>query len=285
MTALALISFAAAVVNGALGYGFSSIAVPLALLVVDHRALNPALVLLELALNAYVAWTSRAALARVRGAATLVVVGLVPGISLGALALTHAGGAWLKLATFAVLLPLVLLQSAGFRRARRAGAPAALAFGAGLGALYGATTISGPPLSMFFGGQGYAKEEFRAIVGAIRFAAAIVAAMLYANAGVISRESLGVIAIMLPGVAIGLPVGAWVVRRVREETFRRASLSFDALVIALGLSLSLRLLHVVDGAAAFIPLAAVAAVHVVMMRRALRPPVQTLAKCAQPQLS
>ncbi len=39
--ALAAITFAAAIVNGALGYGFSSIMVPLALLFLSNRVLNP----------------------------------------------------------------------------------------------------------------------------------------------------------------------------------------------------------------------------------------------------
>jgi hypothetical protein len=36
------------------GYGFSSITVPLALLFLSNRVLNPALVLIEIPLNAYV---------------------------------------------------------------------------------------------------------------------------------------------------------------------------------------------------------------------------------------
>ena len=50
--ALVLITLGAATVNGALGYGFSSITVPLALLFLTNRALNPALVLVEVPLNA-----------------------------------------------------------------------------------------------------------------------------------------------------------------------------------------------------------------------------------------
>ena len=50
--ALVLITFGAAIVNGALGYGFSSITVPLALLFLTNRVLNPALVPIEIALNA-----------------------------------------------------------------------------------------------------------------------------------------------------------------------------------------------------------------------------------------
>ena len=59
---LAAITLGAAIVNGALGYGFSSITVPLALLFLTNRVLNPALVLIEVALNAYVLWVNRDAL-------------------------------------------------------------------------------------------------------------------------------------------------------------------------------------------------------------------------------
>jgi uncharacterized membrane protein YfcA len=60
--ALVAITFGAAIVNGALGYGFSSITVPLALLFLTNRVLNPALVPIEVALNAYVLWVNRASL-------------------------------------------------------------------------------------------------------------------------------------------------------------------------------------------------------------------------------
>ena len=43
---LAFTSLGAATVNGALGYGYSSISVPIALLVVAGRVLSPALVMI-----------------------------------------------------------------------------------------------------------------------------------------------------------------------------------------------------------------------------------------------
>ena len=66
--ALAVITFGAAIVNGALGYGFSSITVPIALLFLTNRVLNPALVPIEVALNAYVLWVNRASLPQSGGA-------------------------------------------------------------------------------------------------------------------------------------------------------------------------------------------------------------------------
>jgi len=52
--ALAAITFAASIVNGAIGYGFSSITVPLALLFLSNRVLNPALVPIEIGVILFV---------------------------------------------------------------------------------------------------------------------------------------------------------------------------------------------------------------------------------------
>ena len=51
---LAGIALFAAFINGALGYGFSSLTVPLALVFYTNRILNPAVVLIEIFLNLYV---------------------------------------------------------------------------------------------------------------------------------------------------------------------------------------------------------------------------------------
>src|SRR5471032_2015525 len=53
------ITFFAAFVNGALGYGFSSLTVPVALLFHTSRILNPALVLVEVFINMYVLFINR----------------------------------------------------------------------------------------------------------------------------------------------------------------------------------------------------------------------------------
>ena len=80
---LSLITLIAGTVNGALGYGFSSITVPLALLFLSNRALNPALVLIEVALNAYVLFVNRDAISSVWRRVALIVAGILPGVIAG----------------------------------------------------------------------------------------------------------------------------------------------------------------------------------------------------------
>ena len=59
LVVLVLITFVAATVDCALGYGFSSITVPVALIFYTNRILNPVLVLVELVINGYVLFINR----------------------------------------------------------------------------------------------------------------------------------------------------------------------------------------------------------------------------------
>ena len=255
--ALVVITLGAAVVNGALGYGFSSITVPLALLFLSNRVLNPALVVIEVPLNAYVLWVNREALPRVWRRTFPIVLGLVPGVAIGTLIVARVSPGWLKLSTFGVLLPLILLQAAGYRRPIRSERSIGLPFGCGVGVLYSVTTISGPPLALLLNNQGFAKREFRAALGLVRLAESTFTALAYLSAGLFARESLALAPSMIPSVLIGVPVGAFVIRHIRVETFRRVCMSFDAWVVGFGLSTLLRGLHIVDGSPAFLVLAAV----------------------------
>jgi uncharacterized protein len=265
--ALALITLLAAIVNGALGYGFSSITVPLALLFLANRLLNPAMVLIEVGLNAYVLWVNRGALPTVWRRMVPIVIGLVPGIALGTLIVAQVSPAQLRFYTFVVLLPLILLQAAGFRRPIRSEQSVGLVFGGGLGVLYSVTTISGPPLAVMLNNQGLAKNEFRAALGFIRLAESTFTAIAYWYVGLYSINSMLLIPVILPSVVVGVPIGVWLIRHVRAETFRRVCMSFDAWVVGFGISTLLRELQIVESAAAYLVLAAVGVVDVILLYR------------------
>jgi uncharacterized membrane protein YfcA len=263
----AVITLIAAVVNGALGYGFSSITVPLALFLFPNRVLNPALVIVEVVLNGYVLWVNREALPQVRRRMLPVVAGLVPGVVLGTLAVSMVRPDWLKLWTFSILLPLILLQAAGLRRPLRSERAWGLPFGAGVGLLYAVTTISGPPLALLLNNQGLAKREFRAALGFVRLAEATFTAVAYWHAGLFTRQALLLTPPIVPSLLVGVPAGVWLIARVDPETFRRLCMSFDAWVVGFGVSTLLRALRLVDGPAAYTVLAVVAAIDTVLLFR------------------
>ena len=267
VVALVAITLVAAIINGGLGYGFSSITVPLALLFLSNRQLNPALVLIEVALNAYVLWVNRDALGAVWRRVVPIVLGLVPGVIAGTLIVSRVSPSWLKLWTYAVLLPLILVQAAGYRRPIRSERAIGLPFGLGLGVLYSVTTISGPPLAVLLNNQGLAKREFRAALGFIRLAESSFTAVAYLTAGLITPSSLTLIPQILPSVLIGVPIGERLIRRMPAETFRRLCMSFDAWVVGFGASTVIRDLGIVDGSAAYLVLAAVVLIDVWLLYR------------------
>lgn len=233
---LVLITFVAATVNGALGYGFSSITVPVALLFYTNRILNPALVLVELVINGYVLFLNRKSIPNIWWRVAPILIGLAIGIGIGSYILFLVQPAWIKFVTYFTLLPLILLQAAGIRKPIRAEKAIAVPFGMGIGTLYSVTTISGPPLALLFNNQGYAKQDFRAALGVIRVAESSLTAVAYGIIGFYSAGSMEIIPYIVPSVLLGIPLGTYLIRWMDPETFRRICMAFDALVVGFGLS-------------------------------------------------
>jgi len=246
------ITLFAAVVNGGLGHGFSSITVPVALLFYTNRILNPALVLVEIFINSYILLTNWRGVSKVWRRIIPILIGMVPGIVLGSYVLSYVHPGWIKFTTFAVLLPLILLQAAGVRKPINSERAVGLPFGTGVGFLYSITTVSGPPLALMFNNQGFVKEEFRAALGLIRVTEALLTASTYYLLGLYSVQSGAIFVSIAPSVLIGVPLGAYVIHRINPETFRRLCMSFDAWVVGFGLSRVLIELDLVASPSAYL---------------------------------
>ncbi|MEW6640900.1 MAG: sulfite exporter TauE/SafE family protein [Pseudomonadota bacterium] len=275
----------AAFVNGALGYGFSSLTVPLALVFYTNRILNPAVVVIEVFVNLYVLIINLKGVPTVWRRVFPIIAGMLPGIGLGAVVLASLQPGWIKLATYAIILPLILLQAAGWRRPIRSIWLVGLPFGAALGVLYSVTTISGPPLAILFNNQGLVKNEFRAGLALVRVAESTVTAVVYYALGLFITESMSLLSVFIPCVVVGIPLGAYIIRRLDAETFRRICMSFDAWVVGFGLSRVLIELNLVRSPWAYVVLVATILIdacllYVFFARRAARQsqPVRSVAQ-------
>ena len=264
---LAGIALVAASVNGALGYGFSSLTVPVALVFYANRVLNPALVLIEVFVNLYVLFINRSGVPAVWKRVFPILIGLLPGIGIGAYLLASLQPVWIKFATYLVILPLILLQAAGWRRPMQSRWAVGLPFGSMLGVLYSVTTISGPPLALLFNNQGLVKDQFRAGLALVRVAESCLTAIVYWNLGLFVAESTDLLWVLAPCAVIGIPFGAYLLRRMDAEMFRRICMSFDAWIVGFGVSTVLQDINVVQGPAAYLFLAAVIVVDGVLLYR------------------
>src|SRR5262245_47341271 len=106
---LAGIAFFAAFVNGAIGYGFSSLTVPVALLFYTNRILNPAVVVIEVFINFYVLFINRDGVAAVLKRVFPILVGLLPGIAIGAIIVASVHPGWVRLCSSTVILTRSLI--------------------------------------------------------------------------------------------------------------------------------------------------------------------------------
>jgi uncharacterized protein len=239
---LAIVALGAAAINGAIGYGFSSIVTPIALLWFSNKVLNPALVSVELIVNVSLLYRERAFIPATRARALPVVKTLLPGVVLGTAGLTYLAVNDVKLVVYLVLLPLVVVQLLGLRRPftneRRGGS----ILGPGIGFLYALTTISGPPLAVFYRNQGLTRNEFRCTLAQVRVAESSLTFATYLvfteffGANLVAAPSLSLVPFMLVPVLIGVPLGGRLISRVSRDMFTRFVMAMDGLVVSFGLS-------------------------------------------------
>ena len=85
-------------------------------------------------------------------------------------------------------------------------------------------------------------------------------------AGLYTAQSASLIPVIIPSLAIGVPVGGYLIRRMQADLFRRVCMSFDAWIVGFGLSGVLRDLHVLSGGTPYLVFAAVVAFDIWLYR-------------------
>jgi uncharacterized membrane protein YfcA len=237
---LTLLSLAASTVNGGLGYGYSSLSTPLAILVIINRIINPVYVLVEGMMNSVMLVLSGKANIKSTTKRVLpIIAALVPAAIVGSIALAMIAPVWVRFLVYAMILPLILLQAAGFRRPIKNERTAGVPLGMGVGLLYSITTISGPPIALFWNNQGMVKSEFKAAIAQIRIVESVTTIVAYSFLGLFTATTFQLFTYVAPPILIGIPLGFLIVRRIGAEVFRRICMSFDAWIVGYGLAVVL----------------------------------------------
>lgn len=246
MIALIILALAASLVNGMVGYGFSSIVTPIALIWLTSRVLNPALVLVELGVNVALLVRERAYVRATFPRALPVIGGLLPGVLVGTVGLAYIAPTNVKIIVYVALLPLILLQILGLRRHIKNEKAFGPVLGSGIGFLYSLTTISGPPLALFWRNQGTSKGEFRCAMAQVRVAEASFTTLAYLAFGLFTPTSFGYIPPLLFPVLVGVPVGTLVLRSISRDAFARFVMAADGVFVSFGLTNVLAKVHVLS---------------------------------------
>jgi uncharacterized protein len=276
----ALVSLGASFINGAIGYGYSSISTPLALLVLVNKVVNPAYVLLEAMVNTVMAVISGKKNLKATFRRTLpIMLAVAPGAILGSIILKELSSTAniAKFVVYAAILPLILLQTAGIRKAIKRETTAGVPLGFGIGLLYSITTISGPPIALFWNNQGLKKDEFKASIAQVRIVESYITCISYYFLGLFSATSTGwfgtnvtplqLFEVIAPPVLVGLPLGVLVVRRMNVNTFPRIAMTFNALIVDYGLTRVMMLLYKLNVNIANLVFALIAAFAIALLYR------------------
>lgn len=210
-----------AVAQGASGFGFALVCVPLLTVATDPRTAVVVCALSGLGLTLTAAVRERA-YARWRVAGWLTAAALA-GLPLGLLILVSASERLLGVLIAVVVLACAGLVWSGVRI--RAGAAGIGAIGIVVGVLTAATGTNGPPLVAVFHSLGYDPRTFRATLAATFTGTGVLGLAGFLATGQVDGGSLRLASVALPAVGLGWWVGNLVFARLDPVMFRRIVLA------------------------------------------------------------
>jgi len=222
LTAALLAVFLGSVLSGMIGFGFALIAVPLLTLVLSPQTVVPMVRLQSLLTSAMVGLSARRWL-DVRRMWLLIVASLV-GLPLGAYLLTVWDVNTLKVFIGAVTVLSAASMLLGVELQIGDGPLVRAPVGFLSGVLGGSTGMAGPPVVIFFSGQGVEKQTFRANLALLFVVQNVFSIPLYMAGGIMTRSVLVYTIVLLPALLIGAPLGIRLSQRVDEVAFRKVAL-------------------------------------------------------------
>jgi len=229
--AFAAIASLGMLVQSTVGFAGSLVAIPLFALFLSPREAVPAYCFTMLAVNLFLVCEGRRHVAwrSVRG----LLIGGLPGVPIGALALKHLPVHVIGAAISLITLVFGLLFLSRVRVRFPAHPLTEPSLGLLSGMLGGSISESGPPVVVYALSREWPKDTFRSSLLAYFLCLAATAAVSYLSLGMVNRRLLTLSGCgLLPALAAG-HLGVWLKERINERTFRLAVL---ATVIAVGVT-------------------------------------------------
>lgn len=220
-----------AFVKGVTGTGLPQIAIPVMAAAIGVERAVIIMAIPGIVSNAWLVRTHREAWPRTRDLPALLTTGLLGAVA-GTVVLTTVDGRWLSLVLATVILAYIAVLTRrphltlGPTLTRYASPPVGLV----AGGLQGATGVSGPLLSTYLHGFGLAPAAYILSLSTLFLAFSAVQVAVLAGLGLYTVELLRDSALALVPIAVMLPLGSRLSRRLPATTFRR--------VILVGLALT-----------------------------------------------
>ncbi len=225
-------AFAAGTISGLTGFGLALISVPILLFVYEPRTVVFLSVVMSIVICADVVRDSFRDADR-RIVAVLVLPSFV-GVVMGAEILRVVNPLYIRLVVGAVVI-----FSAGLllRETRLPGAKTrwgTIVAGWASGALSTATGLAGPPIVLLLASRNYAKHSFRGTSALYFLFMSVFGLIVLAVRGLVETGDIPVSLILVPAAILGKTLGASLLKRVSEASFRKLTLVFVFVTGALG---------------------------------------------------
>lgn len=231
---------AAGLTSGLTGFGYGLVSVPLLILILPPQTVVPIIVILSTIINITVAWEARKHIS-LRRIWTLLIGGMI-GTPVGAYFLKSLDANVLKVWIGGVIVVFGVLFLKGFKKQVAHEKLALLPIGLVSGLLNGSTSMSGPPVILFFSNQSLDKQTFRASLVTYFTALNFFTIPVFLANGLFTLTTVKYSLIFLVPMFIGVTIGIKLSHRLPENLFRRIALIIVTLAGAFSIVSGLRLI-------------------------------------------
>ncbi len=211
-----------AALQGTVGYGLGLLAAPV-LVLINPRMIPGPFMLAALALTVSMTLRERQALDP-RGLGWMVA-GLLPGASLGVLALTRLSQRTFSIVFGVAILLAVLMSASGLQLPRRKSVLGAAGFVGGVMSILAG--MSGPPAALVL--QDESPQRLRSMLSVFFIANSLISVAVLILAGRFGAYEIELAAVQLPGILLGYLASHRLVRRLGERSLRPVILGLSAL--------------------------------------------------------
>ncbi len=204
------------------GFGFGLVTVPILVIFLVPQLVFLIVLRTSMLLTFYLLIETRRWL-ELKRILVLMAAG-VAGLPFGIIILKQLDAGILRVFIGVIIVLFGLAFLSGYRREIRNEKLASVLIGFVSGLLSGSTSLSGPPVILFFTNQGLKKQTFRANIVAYFTVLSLVTLPAFIFSGLITPEVLKFTLWFLPAMILGALLGVRLAPRVKEVLFRRIAL-------------------------------------------------------------
>jgi uncharacterized membrane protein YfcA len=229
----ALIASLGMLVQSTVGFAGALVAIPLLALVMSPHEAVPPYAVMMLLVNSFLVWEAREHIdgRRVRR----MLVGGVPGVLIGALALKYLPATWLEVTISAATLVFGLLFLTRVRVRFPEHPATEPLIGLLSGLLGGSISAPGPPVVVYALARGWGKDVFRSSLLAYFLCLSASGTLCYFVCGMVTGRMILLSLVALPPAFVASRMGVWMKQRIGERMFRLAVLMTILLASVCGL--------------------------------------------------